>query len=88
VISFSTMSEPQESVRKPQPVQGDENPVSSVATTSSSEKDTPSKSPNTSDVEKIVPKKAEEDGENEKSGSETDYTSKAERKTEFKHFLV
>jgi hypothetical protein len=74
-------------ISKPEPTQEEKRPISS-ATASSSDKDVPVKSPEVSSAEQVVEKKTGEDGKDVKNEDETDYSSKAIRKTEFKHFLV
>ena len=69
---------------KPEPIHHSN---SSVATASSSDKDA-SKPHETSNGEKLNDVKAEKGGKDPKGGDETDYSSNATRKTEFKHFLV
>ncbi|EPE29144.1 P-loop containing nucleoside triphosphate hydrolase [Glarea lozoyensis ATCC 20868] len=77
-------SQDQQPNSKPEPTQ-EKRPISS-ATASSSDKDVPAKSPEVSSAEQVVEKKTGEDGKDVKN-DETDYSSKATRKTEFKHFL-
>jgi hypothetical protein len=72
---------------KNDPAQVEERPVSSQGTTTLSEKPIPPKSVDTSEAEIVDEKKVEESGDGQ-GGDETDYSSKATRKTEFKHFLV